>query len=166
MSTLEYVAEKQVSLQKEESSVLRNGDKNREIFAKSFVLSENENVTDVTSSEVITKQLFRQKGFISYESWTGSFFISSKVIKVNKDYIQCECIISKESKIIQVRQFPSLLFTHISPLHEGTFVKIKISEKPGSTRTDIIDGKGLGIEKDFEIISFWDDLKDFDNKPF
>ena len=163
MSTLEYIAEKQISLNDEKSFAQRNNEKNGEIYSKTFVLSEND---PEIHTEIITKSIFQQKGFISNESWSGSFFISSKVIKIQKEYIECECIISKESKIIQTRQFPILLFSHISQLQVGALMKIKISQKPGSTRTDIIDGKGLGIEKDFELFNIWDQLEEFDNKPF
>ncbi len=166
MSTVEYLAEKKVSVQEEISSLQRTNEKSRDFSSKSFALAEQEKFTESTFPETITNRIFRQRGFIAFENWTGSFYISSKVINVQKEFVQCECIISKESKILQVREFPILLFNHIFPLQSGTLVKIKISQKPGSTRTDIIDGKGLGIEKDFEIFNIWDQLKDFENKRF
>lgn len=117
--------------------------------------------------EIITKELFFQQNFIRNENWSKTYLLSCQILKINADFIHCECIIDNDNKITQIREFPSLLFQHIKPLQEGEFIKIKISQKPGTVRTDIIDGKGLGIKEEFEIINSWDELEDFKvDKPF
>lgn len=166
MPTLEYVTQSPVSLLESKSSIQKSNDKGIDFKYKNFALTESEEIIDLTVTEIITQRIFKQRGFVSFENWDESSFISSRIIKVLKDYIHCECILSKESKVIQVREFPITLFTHISPLIEGAPLQIKISKKPGSVRTDIIDGKGLGIENDFEMFNDWAQLKDFENKPF
>lgn len=108
----------------------------------------------------------RRDGFIN-ENWDKTILISGRILKVQKDsdIVHCDCIISRERSITEVRQFPKIMFDNVYPLKEGTTVCIKISTKKGSTRTDIIDGKGLGIEKEFETFDIWNELEGFENKP-
>ena len=56
-----------------------------------------------------------------------------------------------------------MLFEHLNIDREYYPVKLKISFKKGSIRTDIIDGKNLNIEDEFETIVLWDKLLDFPN---
>jgi hypothetical protein len=97
------------------------------------------------------------------ENWVKTLLISSRVIKVTDQTVHCDCLISKDNLKVELRAFPKLLFENIRPLKEGIFVIIKISMKAGSTRTDIIDGKGLGIESDFKDLDNWAELEGFEN---
>ncbi len=106
----------------------------------------------------------RKNGFIN-ESWDKTTLISGRVLKITDDLIHCDCILSLENQLSQVRAFPSFMFGNVYPLRENICVKIKTSIKAGSTRIDIIDGKNLGIEQEFESFDIWTGLEDFDNKP-
>jgi hypothetical protein len=142
--------------------------KSDSISEKTFLLRNDsaivllKGIGEIEATYSLTERLVRQRGgAIINENWSKSQLLSARILKVTKDFISCECLISKSQKITQLREFPALLFSHITPLEENTFVKIKISQKPGSFRTDIIDGRNLGIEKDFEMIDLWKDLEDF-----
>ena len=99
------------------------------------------------------------------EKWDKTIMISARVSKILDDVVHCECILSKEYEKVELRSFPKLLMSNINPLKVGAPLKIKISVKAGSTRTDIIDGKGLGIEDEFKLLDEWDELSNYTPKP-
>jgi hypothetical protein len=168
MPELEYLSDFKVLLSDKENDFSDKQMNEKDLFfsSQSFKISESKLYSEITAEEIISHKVIKQRGFFTNETWTTTHLLSARIIKLSKDSVQCECIVSKQDKIIQVRQFPKDLFSHIYPLKEGCFVKLKISYKPGSVRTDIIDGKGLDIESDFEPFDIWDQLKEFDNKHF
>ncbi len=99
------------------------------------------------------------------EHWDKTIMISARVSQILDDAVHCECILSKEYEKVELRTFPKLLMSNINPLMVGAPLKIKISVKAGSTRTDIIDGKGLGIEEEFKLFDDWNELNSYINKP-
>ena len=109
----------------------------------------------------IARRILDQKGFVGNDGWTASILVSGKIIKHNSDSVTCECITSLLKGTTEVRDFPSILFDHLKPLLEGYPVKIKVSQKKGSIRYDVIDGKNLGIEREFSDLVNWDELNDF-----
>jgi hypothetical protein len=131
------------AIQKEYSKAYSDGDSS--ILGSNFLTSRNDIVLN--------------------ERWEKTTLLSARILKITDDVVHCDCILSLENQISQVRSFSRFMFDSIYPLKENTYVKIKISTKSGSMRTDIIDGKGLDIEKDFEIFDLWSGLEDFDNKP-
>lgn len=123
------------------------------------------NTTD--PAEMLTKNLFEMKGFVSNESWEKFEYVHSKIIKVSKNQVYCDCILDRDNKVFRTRKFPINLFRHFDSLKEGNLIIVKISSKAGSTRTDIIDGRGIVNAKYFETKDLWDELKDSGlDKPF
>lgn len=107
---------------------------------------------------------FQQSTTLLTENWAQTQFLSGRIVEASENFVHCEVVIhyqdgDKESKHFQVRRFPRLLFSHIAPLEEGKTIKIKINQKPGASKTEIFDGKGLGIEKEFEEEDMWQDLE-------
>lgn len=157
---------------------------NQQIVEDSPIASEKDNPSDETirvekfmqfelkeesaiDLQLIERLISQRNAPMLNEGWAKTIFLSAKILKITNSFVVSECIISKENNYTQIREFPKLLFNHIEPISVGQFVKIKISQKPGSTRTDIIDGKGLGIDKDFEMLDAWKDLENFEmDKPF
>lgn len=113
--------------------------------------------------EILSERIAKQKEFLTNERWTNSIFISARIIKIDKENVDCECLISKSESILEIRKFPRILFEHLNIDREYYPVKIKLSFKKGSIRTDIIDGRNLNIEDEFETIVMWDKLIDFPN---
>jgi len=114
----------------------------------------------------ISKKLIGLNEVLLNENWGFPKLISGRVLKITKDAVSCECLINKEKQLTQLMSFPRILFDNILELRENSYVKVKISQKPGSIKTEIIDGKGLGIESDFYSNDIWDALEDFPNKEF
>lgn len=109
------------------------------------------------------ERIINQKEFIKNEKWLPPEDINSRIIKEGDNSIFCECILDRENKIFEIREFNKLLFQHIKNIKFGKPIKIRYLEKAGSARIDIIDGDGFGIEKEFEDLQdSWDDLKEFD----
>ncbi len=133
------------------------------------ISTNTKNYSDVNSdgfSSSFGVDLLGKRGdSILNERWDKIILISARILKITPTSVSCDCIISLENQIVETRAFPKLLFENINPMKEESVVKIKISSKAGSTRTDIIDGKGLGIEKEFEIFDLWEELETFENKP-
>ena len=97
---------------------------------------------DKTISEELGQFFNLKEGFIPNENWSKVQLISGRVVKVTKNDVSCECIFYVDDhKEYQIRNFSKTLFEHIEPLKEGKLIKIKISQKAGSFRIDIIDGK-------------------------
>jgi len=126
-----------------------------------------DNSSKINNSEVnyditeITRRIFDQKGFVSNDGWTASILVSGKIIKYNSDSVTCECITSLLNGATEVRDFPIILFDHLKPLSHEYPVKIKVSQKKGSIRYDVVDGKNLGIEREFSDLVNWEELNDF-----
>lgn len=106
------------------------------------------------------KQLFENRGFYLNENWTKTFNVQGRILKATKLKIFVECIIDKQNKKFQVREFPTDLFFKFNSVKQGTLVLLKISSKPGSSRIDVYDGKGLVNKELFKLKDAWDELED------
>ena len=115
--------------------------------------------TNSQAEELIIHQTFRNKGFVFNEQWADIIKIPSRVIQVNKSNVICECSIDSDSDIFECKSFPHELFSNISELKENAPVFIKISSKPGSSRIDVLDGRGIVDMSIFQLKDGWDDLK-------
>lgn len=113
--------------------------------------------------EKVTKNIFSLgEGWIINEKWENCYLLSGRISAITNDFVECETIIDKNSKKTQLRKYPINLFMHLPVQKVGSTVRIKINEKKGSFKIAIIDGSNMGIEKEFEEISMWDELNDFE----
>ena len=107
-------------------------------------------------------QLIKARGFFVREPWDMELNIQSRVIQYSNTFVSCECLIDKENKVFEVRNFPRHLFDHISGLEQKPYVLVAIKSKVGSIRIDIADGSKLVDKKFFELNDEWDNLDDSD----
>ncbi len=114
----------------------------------------------------LVENISKNKEFILNEKWNKISMVSARVLKITNEFVVCECLINKEDSIYECRQFAKKFLEHISDLEENYYLLIKISEKEGSFRIDIYNGKGLSLEKDFQFKNDWDELKDIEMDKF
>lgn len=112
--------------------------------------------------KVIQEIFSLRDGTIRNERWVKSFLLSGIVRAISDEFVACEIISDDVNKKTVIRNYPRLQFSHLPALKIGTTVKIKINEKPGSFRTDIIDGSNMGIEREFGNLLSWNNLSDFE----
>ena len=123
------------------------------------------NIKDSLDSNLATNQneaYFNLTTNLVAEPWNKKDRLSGRVLKVEENFVYCEYIIYYNyKKFYKERRFPIILFQHLPTIEEGLCIKIIICQKPGATKTEIYDGKGLGIEKEFEDQDIWKELEDF-----
>lgn len=124
---------------------------------------KNTSWTDDSVLKKMTDEVFAVgSGWIVNEKWENSYLLSGRISAVTKDFIECETIVDKNAKKTQLRKYPINLFMHLPLQKVGSTVRIKINEKKGSFKIDVIDGSNMGIEKEFEDISIWNELEGFE----
>ena len=106
--------------------------------------------------EYISKESFKQSGFLLNEHWDNTFYIHARVIEIYSKEVICECLIDPENNVFENRSFEKLLFGNVDQIGIGTFVLLTIQTKKGSSRIDIHKGKGIVNEEKF---SLFDQLK-------
>lgn len=115
-----------------------------------------------SKESVILEEIFSlRNGIILNEKWDNSYLLSARINSVSETFVCCEVIINRKDNDTQIRKYPIKQFNHLSSLKLGKTIKIKINEKPGSFRVDILDGANTGIEKEFESMVSWDKLSNF-----
>ncbi len=117
---------------------------------------------DILKPDIFLNQLLNTRSFLSNEPWDKVQNIHSRVLKISKDMVTCECLIDKEKNIFENRNFPKYLFNHIEKLNNNPYIILTIKSKTGSTRIDILDGEKLVDKKRFELKDSWDDLEGSD----
>lgn len=124
------------------------------------------NKDDVPGIQTLTTQSFENNGFISAESWDETITLSARILQITTSTISCECIIDKENKEFEIRNFPKNLFSHLN-LDSTKFIIIKLKNKPGSMRIDIFNGDKIIDKSIFDTKDIWDDLENSGlDKPF
>lgn len=118
--------------------------------------------TETKDASIIEGLFSLRGGVILNEKWDSSYLLSGRINAISEDFVECESIIDKTNKVTQIRLYPKILFSNLPVLQIGKTVKIKINEKKGSFRIDIIDGSNTGIEQEFESMSIWDSLDNFE----
>ena len=137
-------------------------------FEGFFKPDQSENIfkdplTSDSALEKMTDSIFvLGNGWIINEKWENSYLLSGRISAITQDFVECETIIDKHAKKTQLRKYPINLFIHLPVQKIGSTVRIKINEKRGSFKIDVIDGSNMGIEKEFEEIANWDELNDFE----
>jgi hypothetical protein len=113
-----------------------------------------------SSEDIMSSFDFTNRGFVSSEAWVNVEIFNSKVLEVNKEKVTCECLVDQENLLFQTRVFSREMFLHIKKISASMLVQIVVKSKPGSSRIDIIDGKGIVDKRLFELNHLWDGLKD------
>lgn len=123
-----------------------------------------ENTSSSESADInILEGIFSLRdGVILNERWDNSYLLSGRINAISENFVSCELIIDKANKETKIRNYPIKQLDHLPSLNIGKTIKVKINEKPGSFRVDIIDGSNTGIEKEFESMSIWEELNDFE----
>jgi len=115
----------------------------------------------------LTLRAFRKSGFIARENWTNRFFFKAKVISNKADTVTCDCLIDEEKSTFQTRIFPAILFKNLRNLKIGALVYIKTFIRPGASKIEIFDGKGIVNDELFNEELEWEKLKNTQQaKPF
>lgn len=127
----------------------------------------NSQIYNLQSEEFsISLSELQQRGFVTNESWESIEQIQAKIIQSNKEIVHCECLLDKETLFFQVRKFPISLFSHLE-LYNGKPIIIKIRNKAGASRMDILEGKGIVNTDLFDLNDSWEELRDSElDAPF
>ena len=111
--------------------------------------------------------LFKQKKFLASEPWDNRIFLQGQIVSVEKDYVDCDCLMNKKHLLFERRRFPRFLFEHITILEKEQYIYIKIYSKPGSSRIDVFEGEKLVNKEFFTTKSTIEKIEglDFNDKP-
>lgn len=103
-----------------------------------------------SSSDLIDLNIVKSTEVILNEKWSNIINLQALIVSIDKDLIQCECLIDKENKLFETRTFPLIIFNTMKNLHIGQPILISIKSKPGSIRIDVNDGKSFVDKSLFE----------------
>ncbi|MCD4793868.1 MAG: hypothetical protein K8R54_11575 [Bacteroidales bacterium] len=92
-------------------------------------------------------------------SWNLVASISAKLLEYDDDYVLLECLIDKDERIYEEREFNRSKFK-LFDLEEGKLFKLQFFERPYETMMRILDKLGLVSENDFPDIDFESKFKD------
>tara|TARA_R110000868_G_scaffold720_4_gene5238 strand:- start:1873 stop:2439 length:567 start_codon:yes stop_codon:yes gene_type:complete len=108
------------------------------------------------------------RDFISNETWEKINTIQGRIASFNNIKVFVDCLIDKENKIFEHREFARFFFEHLDELSEKKPIIIKTKINPGSSRIDIYPGEGIVNLELFEINDKWEQLRDsgLDEKLF
>lgn len=93
------------------------------------------------------------------ELWKKTISFHASILQITKKQVYCDCLIDKENGFFETRVFPKELFEHLQNIAEKALVVIRIQTKPGSSRIDVFDGKGIVDPATFEVNDIFDSLK-------
>jgi hypothetical protein len=135
-------------------------------FEKNDDIKKSTKINSEESYKLFIDELFKIRGFIANENWEKTINIDSKIIRKDKNFVICECLVDKTNNLFEKMSFPAHLFSHIDNYKTNPFVILSIKSKIGSTRIDVIKGEGSVDKKAFELNEEWEKLdgKDF-NQP-
>lgn len=109
------------------------------------------------------EKLFSYRKVFLNENWDRTLFIDGKINSVEDNFIKVTCLMDEEKLEFKEKIFPKLLLSHIYPLTENKFIRVKISQKMGSIRYDFFDADGFDINKKaFTADDLWEDLENFE----
>lgn len=146
-------------------------DKNTPVVSGSFDENIEEHFHETKTSLVFNRGVlykdepeipfsdFKRKGFLITEQWEKTEIISGKIISFDRNSVCCDCILDKENKVFETREFPIKLFQNIKEISENIPVIIKIKIKKGSIRFDVIDGNGIVDLELFSLKERWEKLR-------
>ncbi len=107
----------------------------------------------------LTGQDFIRGGFLASESWTKVESFQARIIEIDKNIVVCECIIDKENKEFEIREFRRELFNHLGELKVNMPLILICKERAGSARIDIKSGKNIVDMNFFELKELYNGLE-------
>jgi hypothetical protein len=138
---------------------------------KSFEVKDSENPIEwnleKVSSTNMTFDLFESKlgnikqGFesVQFQTWQLVANISSNVLYADDNVVGLECLLDKEEKVFEEREFSRKLFNGFS-VEPGTLFKVCLYERQNEERIEIKSGaNGLVQAEDFPKMDFYSKFK-------
>lgn len=109
------------------------------------------------SPHLLTKFNF-QEG-VHLNSWKLMANISSKVLAEDEEYVRLECLIDKEERLYEEREFSKTLFDGFN-FKVGSLFKICIHKRQNQEMIEIKDGSKLVNQDDFPKADFFGQFGD------
>jgi hypothetical protein len=126
---------------------------------------QTENESEKSVKEV-SKEIIQDKSYDSIlgkkidallnENWTDRNFLYVRIYHIDKNNVFCDCLLDKENKIFEKRQFSKILFENLNELKEGIYAVVNIYKKAGAMRIDVKDGRDIVNPQDFDLNDIWD----------
>ncbi|PSQ78156.1 MAG: hypothetical protein BRD37_03455 [Bacteroidetes bacterium QH_8_67_23] len=88
--------------------------------------------------------------------------IDARILEVTDETVKLECLISKTKHEFQERVFPKALLEGVVDLEVGSYVLLRILQRPGKIAHVFHNGDGIVQKEVFEDTSRFDDLDDMD----
>jgi hypothetical protein len=107
-----------------------------------FKESQSKYLPSIAQEETFKNLLDLRGGIIQAENWTHSYLINSRLVKINEETVECDCLVDIEKSVIELRSFPKHLIDYFD-FKIGDPILIKVNIKPGSSRIDFIKGAGI-----------------------
>jgi len=108
---------------------------------------------------IAEKVVFSGSDTIIISGWKNVENISARLIEYYDDTVILECLIDKEMKIYEEREFRLSLFTDYD-LKIGNLFLLRIFERKNEIRIEVHNDPGLTIKDDFPKLDF---VKEFSN---
>ena len=113
---------------------------------------------DLLNNETEEKTYYGSTSDRFLYSWVLVNSISAKLLEYYNDSVLLECLIHKDERIYEEREFDKSLFSEFD-LKEGALFKIQLFERPSEQRIRILNKPGLVSESDFPQIDFEEKYK-------
>lgn len=158
--TLEHELSDVDHLDRNRDEILKFSSENESILTNVNTRKREVEVSEFDKKELdIFAQLFRNQGGYKKEKWSSEATIQSKVVKLNDNCVFVDCLINRESKKFELREYPIILFNHIENLKVGSPILVRIGMKEGSAKIDIYDGRGVVDLALFSLNDEWEKLR-------
>lgn len=130
-----------------------------------------ENIGTTSTSDIDIRQLhdlndspqpltqFKLHEGVHLSSWRLAANISSKVLAEDEEYVLLECLIDKEERLYEEREFSKTLFEGFN-LKVGDLFKICIYKRQNQEMIEVKDGSLLVNEDDFPKVDFFGQFED------
>ncbi|MCD4747163.1 MAG: hypothetical protein K8R58_12775 [Bacteroidales bacterium] len=151
---------------------LEEYDSDEDIYSSENFLLQNDFVKGLFTSDIKQPHLkFDEEKVLTKEvellgsdtviisAWKNVENISARLIEHYDDTVVLECLIDKEMRIYEEREFLLSLFTGYD-LIIGNLFLLRIFERKNEIRIEIHNGSGLTMEDDFPKLDF---VKEFSN---
>jgi len=91
-------------------------------------------LTSTTSSKTIPR------GVSNPESWNEYKMLDGRIIEVTDETVTVDCLLDRDEKIFEARDFDRRLFEGEVPMEKGRFVALRIAQRPGKFVITVYDG--------------------------
>lgn len=95
--------------------------------------------------------------------WRTITYVEARIVEIHEDRVCLECVLDRESEILEERVFDRPLFEGHIQLEVGKYIVITILQKPGEKRIKVNNDNGL-VRKDIFELDL--DLDELDSEMF